>query len=495
MEIKELAIFSPSKILFLSCLSFLFGIFFSSFSRFPIFLFYFFCQLFLLFFLFSHNFKFFFFSLSLLSFLFGYFWYQRALFKFENSTIFLATQVKKENKLEGVILSFLKRDYKTQKVLFLVEKFNGKPDKGKIEILLPANVPVEIGNRLLIKGTLSSPSKEFLGIYRKERILGLCFYPRVKILEKNYSPNFFYFLLLTLERKKEKIHQLIFENFSKEKAFILIGVLLGEKGKIPQDFREKIKNAGLSHIIVVSGIHFVILATIFQKIFLSLGISLRKTFLLTFIFLLVFLALIGFQPSATRAAIMIGFSILAFYFGRQYFSHRALLFAAIFMLLENPFLLREDLSFQLSFLATLGISLLFSNFQTLFKDIPNILGIRDIFSATLSAQYFSFPFLIFNFGYISLAFAISNILVLFILPYLILFGLLFLFFSSFFPLFSQILVLPLNLVLAYLLKVINFFSKPSTLLKLNFSLFELGLVYFILITLAIKIKKRESLNF
>lgn len=491
----KLPIFSPSRILFLFCLFFIVGIFFASFFNFPIFFFYFLCQLSLFFFLFSFDFKFFLSSLFLLSVLFGYFWYQRAILKFETSPISLVAKFKKEVELEGAVISFLKKDTKTQRILFLVEKLDGTSEKGKIEIILPANFPIEIGDKLLVRGKLSFPSQEFLGFYQKEKIFALCSFPKITFLKKNYFPNFFYFFNFKIGRLKERIYQIIFENFQKEEAFILAGVLLGEKEKISFEFKEKLKNAGLSHIVVVSGLHFIILTTVLLKTFLFLGFSLKKSFLFSFIFIFLFLSLNGFQSAAVRATIMISFFILAALFNRQYFSHRSLFFAATLMLLENPFLLKNDLSFQLSFLATLGISLLFANFQTIFREIPNVLGIRNIFSATLSAQYFTFPFILFTFGYISLSFALSNILVLFILPYLIFLGIVFLFLSLFFPLLSQVLIFPLRAILVYILKVVEFFSKPWATVKLNFSIFHLLFTYSILIFGAWQIKKRESLNF
>jgi len=109
--------------------------------------------------------------------------------------------------------------------------------------------------------------------------------------------------------------------------------------------------------------------------------------------------------------------------GRLSSSTRALIFAAGFLLLLNPRLLRWDVGFQLSFLATLGIIYFYTIFDKWLKKIPE--KIRAILAVTLSAQILTLPLIFYYFNIVSFISLITNILILPVLPVLMVLGLLF----------------------------------------------------------------------
>jgi len=67
------------------------------------------------------------------------------------------------------------------------------------------------------------------------------------------------------------------------------------------------------------------------------------------------------------------------------------------MLLFSPLILNYDVSFQLSFLAVLGIVYLSDFFKKVFKFMPEFLAIRESFVMTMSALIMTIPIMIFNF--------------------------------------------------------------------------------------------------
>ena len=83
-----------------------------------------------------------------------------------------------------------------------------------------------------------------------------------------------------------------------------------------------------------------------------------------------------------------------------------------------------------------------------------------MFSATIAAQIFTLPVIIFNFGNISWFSPITNILVLPIVYYLMLFGFLFSIAGIFSGFLSWILFVPCYILLNYFVWVIDFFSQP-----------------------------------
>ena len=115
---------------------------------------------------------------------------------------------------------------------------------------------------------------------------------------------------------------------------------------------------GVSHILVVSGLHMTILAGFMQ--FLLCRFPIRKAVrnALTALVLVLFLALSGFQPSACRGAAMYGVLLLADSTGRRADSLNSLGLAVLLVCLFAPFS-GGDLGFALSVLATLGIVVLY----------------------------------------------------------------------------------------------------------------------------------------
>jgi competence protein ComEC len=134
--------------------------------------------------------------------------------------------------------------------------------------------------------------------------------------------------------------------------------------------------------------------------------------------------------------------------GRLANAQNAIIFSAGVMLLINPLLLRYDIGFQLSFLATMGI-VYFSPFlenQTMKK--YRALGIWEILILTLSAQVFVLPIILFNFKNLSLVSPLANLLVLPIIPLTMFLGFGMIVFQFIFPplavVFSWLTFLPLK---------------------------------------------------
>ena len=123
-----------------------------------------------------------------------------------------------------------------------------------------------------------------------------------------------------------------------------------------------------------------------------------------------------------RAAIMGGLLILAKREGRNYRITNAIIFAGAVMLFFNPYLLRYDAGFQLSFLATFGLVYLVPYFEKWFSRLSNFLSFRDNLAATLSAQIMTLPVVFFSFDRVSLIAPLANVLILPFIPLTMLFG-------------------------------------------------------------------------
>ena len=194
-------------------------------------------------------------------------------------------------------------------------------------------------------------------------------------------------------------------------ASLLNGILFGVKTALPKDFYQALITTSTVHITALSGQNITILSQIVSRITLPLG---RKISIWTTVTtIIVFVWFVGFEPTIVRAAIMGSIALLAVYFGKRNWSLLSLILAAAIMLLVN-FDWSKTISFQLSFLATLGI-ILFSGFEpspkkvTLFSEIKRELKLN--LRTTLSAQILTIPLIFFYFRQISLISPLTNILI------------------------------------------------------------------------------------
>jgi len=107
--------------------------------------------------------------------------------------------------------------------------------------------------------------------------------------------------------------------------------------------------------------------------------------------------------------------------GRRRSGLNLLLIAAACMLLFNPKLFWLDIGFQLSFLATFGLLVVSPRIEKYFLWMPKTLELRKTFAATLSAQIMTLPIIASSFGIVSLIAPLTNIIVLPLIPYVMLF--------------------------------------------------------------------------
>jgi len=354
----------------------------------------------------------------------------------------------------------------------------------------------QYGDKLKITGKLETPTEDIDGFnykdyLKKEGIYSIMSWPEIELIEKNQG-NFIYAKILQF---KEKLRESIYQNLSPPQSSILGAMILGDKRKLSEDLKQKLNIAGVRHITAISGMQVTILATILMTILIGLGFWRQQSFYFTITLISLFIVMTGLHPSAIRAGIMGGLFLLAQHLGRMSVSSRAIVFAAAVMLVQNPFLLKLDVGFQLSFLAIMGIIYLLPIFQNFLRKIPNYLQLRNLMAMTLSAQIFTLPILIYNFGYFSLVSLITNILIVPLLPYLMGLGFIFGMAGIIFQPLGWFLSLPSWLLLTYLVKIVNFFSQPWAFRTLEISWPWLIISYLILGLITWRFQESQKLKF
>ena len=205
------------------------------------------------------------------------------------------------------------------------------------------------------------------------------------------------------------------QGFEGNALSLLAAFSVGEKRGFSQELKEVYSDAGVSHLLALSGLH---LGLFYMVVVTLLGFAggSRKWYiareLLALLLLWVFAFVAGLTPSIVRAAVLFSLVSVGRCLRRDSSSLNSLAFAAMVMLLFSPRLL-FDISFQLSFSAVLAIILLT-------PWINELLGCNkrgrlyrsavSLLAVSFSAQVGVLPFVWYYFGTFPLYFLFANLL-------------------------------------------------------------------------------------
>lgn len=193
-------------------------------------------------------------------------------------------------------------------------------------------------------------------------------------------------------------------------ASLGIGYLVGQRTALPEDLTENLRILGLTHIIVASGYNLSILVRFSRRLFAK--ISKYLTILVGFVLTFSFVLITGLSPSMTRAGLVTGLCLVAWYFGRAIHPLVLLPFAACVTALINPAYVWGDLGWYLSFAAFGGVIVLSPLLIHYFWGAVRPNSLLQILVETVSAQLATMPIIALAFGQYAPLAIVSNLLVL-----------------------------------------------------------------------------------
>lgn len=164
--------------------------------------------------------------------------------------------------------------------------------------------------------------------------------------------------------QKERLRRFLFSKIKEPKVFHFISALLTgdvDDRQLTLEFRK----VGLSHLLVISGFHFALLATCFAYV-LRRFLSQRLSSLILLGLLSGYFIFLGITPSILRAFVTIFLFLFAELFNLQQRPLNFIGAALIVEVLYNP-LVVQHVGFQLTFLCTLGLLLFFRRMELLFR--------------------------------------------------------------------------------------------------------------------------------
>jgi len=375
--------------------------------------------------------------------------------------------------------------------------------KGKILATVPRYPEYKYGDKLKIAGKLETPAifddfnyKDYL---EKDGIYATIYLPRTELLGNQANRDPVSDILGKILDFKDWLRQGIYRNLPVDHGSVLVAMILGDKSAVSDELKQKLSAAGASHIIAISGMHIVIIINILMIILLGAGLWRGQAFYISMILISIFIFMTGLQASGIRAGIMGGLLLLGQKAGRKSASFRSVIFAGAVMLAINPMLLFHDVGFQLSFLATMGIIFLEPSINDWLKFIPeiNFFKLRSMLSMTMSAQIFTLPIIIYNFGNFYLTSLPANLFILPVVDWIMIFGLAYVALTAVFPFLGWIFSFPCWFLINYFLMILNLFSRFSWL-AINFKNVHwlwLAVAYLAMGILSWKLFNRQKLKF
>lgn len=161
--------------------------------------------------------------------------------------------------------------------------------------------------------------------------------------------------------------------FPADTAPLAIALVTGDTSGLPYALQTAMSDAGISHIVAVSGMHVTLLLGVVRLLCLRRR---RLTAGVGIAVMVFFAAMLGFRPSVTRAVVMNAVLLLAPLLGRENDGPTSLCFALLLLLLPNPRAI-ANVGLQLSFAAVAGLQLFSGGLTGWLEGLLRVAALRE----------------------------------------------------------------------------------------------------------------------
>lgn len=276
-------------------------------------------------------------------------------------------------------------------------------------ILFPLNnlKRIEDSKNTFIKGYADRMAKK--GFFYQSSISN----KDINLIGKNNS------VLLLSHRIRDKfVDRLEKLPLKKETRNFIITVLAGDTAYLDSKERKIFSDAGVAHILALSGMHIGIITGIFLFILFPIEFTGRYKlrYALTAIILWVYAFITGLSPTIVRACIMASAFIIAIIIERKNSSLNSLALAGFIILLFSPRAIL-DVGFQLSFVCVASLIIFATPLNPIDKRYhPTLHKICSVILVTLIATFSSWIIVAHYFCSFPIMFLPANIMVVPLLP-------------------------------------------------------------------------------
>jgi competence protein ComEC len=308
-----------------------------------------------------------------------------------------------------------------------------QPTDGLVVARLPVESGVSYGDRVRVTGRLRTPDEgdsfSYADYLARQDVFSLLDrVSDVEVISAGHGYPWVAWAVGLRDRVREHVSSLLPEPH----AGILTAVLTGDERGIAPETEDAYAASGIAHLLAVSGFNMTLVggfaaaqakrAETRSWLWVLLGIVLLSTYTM----------LVGFAPSAFRAALMAALVLSGNALRRSAYVPVSLAVAFIALTAIDPNTI-FDLGFQLSFGAVLGISLFGSPLAKRFAwliqpEMPNdwqrgvLVVVTDALIVTVAASALTMPLIGLAFGRLPLVSFVSNVLVVPVQPAVMLLG-------------------------------------------------------------------------
>lgn len=301
--------------------------------------------------------------------------------------------------LEGIVSEDTDKGKAGETTMHLTQLIiNGHPLGGSVWASVTTNTIIERSDHIIIKGRLTPGFGTFsASLYQAQLI----------VLNRPQPGDVALRLRDWFSRAVEKA-------IPQPEAGLGLGYLVGQRTSLPAELDNALRTAGLTHVVVASGYNLTILVRLARRLFVK--VSKYLSFLAASGMIVSFIAITGASPSMSRAGLVAGLSLLAWYYGRTFHPLVLLPLTAAVTVLIQPRYAWGDVGWQLSFAAFFGVMTIAPLIQAYFFGNQKPGTVRQIVGETIAAQALTLPIILLNFGQLSNVAVIANLLILPFVP-------------------------------------------------------------------------------
>lgn len=320
-----------------------------------------------------------------------------------------------------------------------IEDFDKDATPTKIRLHIRKNDNIEIGQRIKVLAALNPPSGPLIPggfdfrrylYFQKIGAVGFV-YNEPEIISKT-PPNMYY----NIEALRHFIEEKVFAALSNDKAAVAAALIVGKKNALSDEDKQAVRDAGLAHMLAISGLHVGLFAgTLFFIIrfamacipALALRYSIKKRAAICALSGAVFYMLIaGSTVPTQRAVLMSAIVFLAIIIDRSPISLRLVAASALIILALRPDSLLS-VSFQMSFAAVTCLIYFYDLTRQIWADLYTksnwlkrfMMYFLGVCITTIIASLATAPFALHHFGQVSFLGSIANLIAVPLLAFVI----------------------------------------------------------------------------
>jgi competence protein ComEC len=324
--------------------------------------------------------------------------------------------------IKGIVAERLKPNEFSEKYYFEIISLNKKPVTGRILL----TVPIDSTNNLLHAGDVFiiaeglHPISRSLNPYQFDYaayMAGQNIFYQVKLKDNFIAAGEIH----TVDYYLDNLRNTLMQSFEKhhyhpETINIIKALLLGQRQDMDAITTANYTNAGVVHILAISGLHIAVLFYILNLILKPLrrfnkrGRLLQLIVILAFLWLFAFIS--GLSASVVRSVVMFSFVSVGLYFNRNSNIYNSIVVSMLFLLLAKPGFL-FDVGFQLSYAAVFAIVWLQPIYKKLSVSKYKIVNyLADTVLISLVAQIGVLPLSLYYFNQFPLLFLLANVVII-----------------------------------------------------------------------------------